>query len=83
VTYHAQPPQVTVQAGQILRLAEGDDRYGHGDLHLRITRVRLDISGWYDQQWIWLDGVEILPDGSPGSPRTVLARVAALPGGAP
>ena len=83
MTYHAQPPQITVHAGQTLRLADGDHRYGHGDLHLRVTRVRLDISGWYDGQWVWLDGVDILPNGADGPTRSVLARVAALPGGAP
>lgn len=68
-----------VSPGQVLELSEQDYRYGEGDLTLRVTRVRLDISRWYDRQWVWLEGVVLLPDGADGGSRSVLVRVAALP----
>ncbi len=71
-------PRVTVTAGQVVQLAETDYRYATGALRLRILRVQLDISQWYDGEWVWLEGVEIGPDGRPGAFRPVLARVAAL-----
>ncbi|MEE3922086.1 hypothetical protein V2I01_38780 [Micromonospora sp. BRA006-A] len=64
----------------MVRLAESDYRYAAGLLRLRIVRVRIDLSEWYDGQWVWLEGVEIGPDGQDGPLRPVLARIAALPG---
>ncbi|MEV6692642.1 hypothetical protein AB0M35_14335 [Micromonospora sp. NPDC051196] len=71
-------PRVTVAAGDVVRLAEADHRYATGALRLRIVRVRLDVSQWYDGEWVWLEGIEIGPDHQPGAFRPVLARVAAL-----
>ncbi|GAA0406482.1 hypothetical protein GCM10009541_57000 [Micromonospora gifhornensis] len=71
-------PRVSVTAGQVVQLAETDYRYATCVLRLRILRVRLDVSQWYDGEWVWLEGVEIGPDGRPGTFRPVLARVAAL-----
>ncbi|MGW4682371.1 hypothetical protein ACWEOS_28230 [Micromonospora taraxaci] len=73
-------PCVSVAPGNVVRLAESDYRYAAGPLQLRIVRVRLDISEWYDGQWVWLEGVEIGPDNHDGVFRQVLARIAALPG---
>ncbi|MER5454628.1 hypothetical protein ABT008_07590 [Micromonospora sp. NPDC002389] len=72
-------PQVCVAPGDVVRLDMADYRYPAGPLRLRIVRVRLDVSQWYDGQWVWLEGVEIGPDGKDGTWRPVLARVAALP----
>ncbi|MFD6755637.1 MULTISPECIES: hypothetical protein [Micromonospora] len=71
-------PRVPVAAEDVVQLAEADHWYATGPLRLRIVRVRLDVSQWYDGEWVWLEGVEIGPDGQPGASRTVLARVAAL-----
>ncbi|SCE99231.1 hypothetical protein [Micromonospora mirobrigensis] len=73
-------PRVSVVPGDVVRLAESDYRYSAGPLRLRIVRVRLDLSEWYDGQWVWLEGVEIGPDNQDGAFRQVLARAAALPG---
>ncbi|MEW2475977.1 hypothetical protein AB0875_19485 [Micromonospora gifhornensis] len=73
-------PQVCVAPGDVLRLRSSDYRYATGPLRLRIVRVRLDISQWYEGQWVWLEGVEITPDGQDGAWRPVLVRLAALSG---
>ncbi|GGM65756.1 hypothetical protein GCM10011608_58770 [Micromonospora sonchi] len=72
-------PQVAVAAGDVVRLGPSDHRQGVRALRLRVVRVRADISQWYGGQWVWLEGVEIGPDGEEGAWRPVLARVAALP----
>ncbi|MEU8166949.1 hypothetical protein AB0B97_10575 [Micromonospora sp. NPDC049004] len=73
-------PCVSVTPGNVVRLAESDYQYPAGPLRLRIVRVRLDISEWYNGQWVRLEGVESGPDNQDGAFRQVLARVAALPG---
>jgi hypothetical protein len=77
--YSSVSPRVSVKPGQIIRLAESDYMYGRGEVTMRIIRVRLDISKWYDGRWVWLEGVPIRWDGTDGEPRTLLARVSALP----
>ncbi|MEV1143479.1 hypothetical protein AB0I76_07280, partial [Micromonospora sp. NPDC049799] len=67
-----------IAAGDVVQLAESDYRYADGPLRLRIVRVRPDLSEWYDGEWVWLEGVEIGPDGQDATFRPVLARVAAL-----
>lgn len=71
-------PQVCVGPGDVVRLDRSDYRGATGPLRLRIVRVRRDLSQWYEGQWVWLEGVEIAPDGQDGEWRPVLARVAAL-----
>ncbi|MFC0030071.1 hypothetical protein ACFFMM_11110 [Micromonospora chaiyaphumensis] len=71
-------PRVSVASGEVVQLAESDYRYADGPLRLRIVRVRPDLSEWYDGEWVWLEGVEIGPDGQDEAFRPVLARVAAL-----
>lgn len=70
-----------VQPGDIVSLAAQDRRYADEAIVLRVTRVRDDLSRYYDGRWLWLEGVPVLPDGGQGPPVQVLARVAALPGG--
>ncbi|MFD0782618.1 hypothetical protein ACFQZ8_01575 [Micromonospora azadirachtae] len=48
-------------------LAESDYRYADGPLQLRIVRVRPDLSEWYDGECVWLEGVEVGPDGQDGT----------------
>ena len=76
--YGSVVPRVSVRPGDVLVLREGDYKYGHGELALRVARVRLDISLWYDGEWVWIEGTPITWDGSPAGTRSVLARVAAL-----
>ncbi|MEV4808704.1 hypothetical protein [Micromonospora avicenniae] len=71
-------PRVSVAPGDVVQLAESDYRYAEGPLRLRVVRVRPDLSEWYDGEWVWLEGVEIGPDGQDGVFRPVLARVATL-----
>jgi hypothetical protein len=70
--------RVPVHPGDLVRLGEADYRYGRGDLTMRITRIRTDISQWPDREWIWLEGIPIRWDGSEDQTRTVLARASAL-----
>ncbi|PWU51808.1 hypothetical protein DLJ47_20460 [Micromonospora sp. S4605] len=71
-------PCVSVAPGDVVQLAESDYRYAEAPLRLRIVRVRPDLSEWYDGEWVWLEGVEVGPDGQDAAFRPVLARVAAL-----
>jgi hypothetical protein len=69
-------PLVFLTPGDVVRLVEQDHRYAARPLRLRIVRVRLDLSVWYDGRWVWLEGVELRRDGGrartgwcwPGSP---------------
>lgn len=76
--YGSMVPHVSVRPGDVVFLREGDYKYGHGDLTLRVTRVRLDISLWYDGQWVWLEGTRVPWDGGDSQTLSVLARVATL-----
>jgi hypothetical protein len=69
--------KVNCQAGDVVRLAE-DYKYGGCSLTLRVSRVRHDLSRYYDSEWVWLEGVEIRHGGSEGDQRQALVRVAAL-----
>ncbi|MBM0229198.1 hypothetical protein [Micromonospora sp. ATA51] len=72
---------MSVASGDVVQLSEPDYKYGVGPLRLRIARVRLDLSAWYDGQWVWLEGTEIRWDDRDrdGPFRQVLVRVSALP----
>lgn len=72
-------PEVAVAPGDVVHLREQDYQHGSGPLRLRIVCVRLDLSLWYDGQWVWLEGIEMSSHGRSGRFRQVLARVAALP----
>ncbi|MFG2099884.1 hypothetical protein ACGFJ5_04715 [Micromonospora echinaurantiaca] len=56
-------PRMSVAPGDVVQLAKTDYRYADGPLRLRVVRVRPDLSEWYDCEWVWLEGVEIGPDG--------------------
>ncbi|PWR14578.1 hypothetical protein DKT69_15735 [Micromonospora sicca] len=70
---------MSVAPGDLVQLSEPDYQYGTGPLRLRITRVRFDLSTWYDGRWVWLEGIEIRVDDQDGRLRQVLVRVSALP----
>ncbi|MEU7979895.1 hypothetical protein AB0B63_15315 [Micromonospora sp. NPDC049081] len=72
-------PVVAVAPGDVVHLREQDYQHSSGPLRLRIVCVRLDLSLWYDGQWVWLEGIELCSPGRAGRFRHVLARVAALP----
>lgn len=72
-------PVVAVAPGDVVHLREPDYQHGSGTLRLRIVCVRLDLSLWYDGQWVWLEGIEMPTTGGTGCFRQVLARVGALP----
>ena len=72
-------PVVAVAPGDVVHLREQDYQHGSGPLRLRIVCVRLDLSLWYDGQWVWLEGIEMPTTGRTGRFRQVLARVGALP----
>ncbi|SCE97624.1 hypothetical protein [Micromonospora chokoriensis] len=72
-------PEVAVAPGDVVHLREQDYQHDSDPLRLRIVCVRLDLSLWYDGQWVWLEGIEMISPGQTGRFRNVLARVAALP----
>lgn len=79
----SQDPAGSVKPGEVVALKDEDYKYGIGPLNLRILRVRDDLSAYYDGEWIWLEGVELNPDGSAGPFRQALVRASVLttPGG--
>lgn len=64
--------------GATVRLAAEQCRYRADALNLRVRRVRLDISGWYGGDWVWLEGDELGEHGQPVGPVQALVTVAAL-----
>lgn len=71
-------PHRVPAVGQVLTLSSTDLRYRNAPLQLRVARVRLDISGWYDGRWVWLEGHELDSDGHPINWQQLLVSVAAV-----
>jgi len=67
--------------GTVLDLGADDWRYGDQRLRLMVEFVRLDLSRYYDNEWVWISGQRLARDGSPLGHLDALVRVAALPGG--
>jgi hypothetical protein len=67
--------------GQVLRIPPRLARYLDEPITLRITRVREDISLWYDGDWIWLEGEQLDNHGRPLGPFQALVSVEAIPHG--
>lgn len=65
--------------GTVLELAKEDWRYGGHTLFLRVEFVRLDLSVYYDNQWVWITGQQLARDGAPMGHLDALVRVSALP----
>ncbi|MGI5149242.1 hypothetical protein ACQEVC_23230 [Plantactinospora sp. CA-294935] len=68
-----------VPPGTVLELAKEDWRYGSHPLRLMVEFVRLDLSTYYDNQWVWISGQRLAQDGSPLGHLDALVRVSALP----
>ncbi|GAA3771232.1 hypothetical protein GCM10022225_68020 [Plantactinospora mayteni] len=68
-----------VPPGTVLELAKEDWRYGGHPLRLMVEFVRLDLSTYYDNQWVWISGQRLARDGSPLGHLDALVRVSALP----
>ncbi|MFY1693335.1 hypothetical protein [Plantactinospora sp. WMMB782] len=75
----APAPSPNVPPGTVLELAKEDWRYGCHRLRLRVEFVRLDLSTYYDNQWVWISGQRLAQDGSPLGHLDALVRVSALP----
>jgi hypothetical protein len=71
-------PRRVPQVGDVLDFASGEVRYRQAALRLQVSRVRVDISGWYGGGWVWLEGRELDPSGHPISWQQVLVSVAAI-----
>lgn len=78
----SQPPTLpnVPLPGTVLELAKEDWRYGGHTLFLRVEFVRLDLSVYYDNQWVWITGQQLARDGTPMGHLDALVRVSALPG---
>ncbi|MEE6310289.1 hypothetical protein V1634_25970 [Plantactinospora veratri] len=68
-----------VPPGTVLELAKEDWRYGGHPLRLMVEFVRLDLSTYYDNQWVWISGQRLAGDGTPLGHLDALVRVSALP----
>lgn len=79
------PPRLPVPAdqlvGQVLSVPPRLARFQDATVTLRITRVRDDLSLWYDGDWIWLEGDQLDDDGLVVDRIQALVSVAAIPGG--
>lgn len=73
------PPRRVPHLGQVLRLDPRDMRYRVAPLTIRVREVRLDLSTWYDGDWVWVEGEELEPGGIVVGWRQVLVRVDAIP----
>ena len=67
-----------MRPGDVVHIAAEDRRYADESVTLRITRVREDLSRYYDDEWVWLEGMVLLRGGGEGTPTQVLARTSAL-----
>lgn len=71
-------PRKVPRVGDVLDFASGEVRYRQGALRLRVSQVRVDISGWYGGGWVWLEGRELDLSDHPISWQQVLVSVAAI-----
>ena len=72
------PALPDVPPGTILKLSEDDWRYGGHTLFLRVEFVRVDLSTYYDNEWVWVSGQQLARDGSPMGRLDALVKVSAL-----
>jgi hypothetical protein len=76
----SRPPRHRPAPGQVLDLDGSDVRYRSAPLRFRVQTVRLDISGCYGGDWVWLEGHELHPtQGHPMTWLQLLVRVDAIP----
>jgi hypothetical protein len=72
------PPLPSVPVGAVLELAREDWRYGDYPLRLLVEHVRADLSTYYDNEWVWIQGQQLARDGTAQGRVDALVRVAAL-----
>ena len=65
--------------GTVIEVAREDWRCGGSRLFLEVETVRPDLSRYYDNEWLWVSGTRLAPDGTPLGHLDALVRVAALP----
>jgi hypothetical protein len=52
-------PQAEPPFGPVLSFGAGEVKWREGRLTMRVTRLRSDLSRYYDNKWVWLEGVEL------------------------
>jgi hypothetical protein len=61
--YLSMPPRLPVPAdrlvGLVVHVPAGMARYRTDPTIIRIKAVRVDISIWYDGDWVWIEGDEL------------------------
>ncbi|MEE6261744.1 hypothetical protein [Plantactinospora sonchi] len=72
-----EPPEIA--PGTVLALGKDDWRYGDQALLLLVEFVRLDLSRYYDNQWVWISGQRLARDGTPMGHLDALVKVSAIP----
>jgi hypothetical protein len=75
------PPRRVHRVGVVLLLGAGQWRYTNEPrpLMLLVNRVRLDISGWYAGDWVWIEGAELDRSGTAVRRAQALVHVDAIP----
>lgn len=70
----------SLRPGDIVHVAQQDRGYRAESITVRLTRIRDELARYYNDNWVWLEGYIVGPDGRDGPWTQVLARVATLPG---
>jgi hypothetical protein len=75
---------IRVRLGEVIRLTVRDRfRPSDGPVAVWVTGVRLVTNRPERDQWVWLEGVKMLPDGRSGDQTQILVRVSRLAGDGP
>lgn len=70
---------VRVQLGAVIRLTAADRfRPEAGPIALWVTGVRLALNRPERDEWIWLEGVQMMHDGQSGKATQILVRASFL-----
>lgn len=74
----SRPAIPEVPAGTVLSFADGQWKFGAGELRFRVQRVRTDLARDYGWKWVWLEGEDLAGDTDQPAQRQVLVSTAAL-----
>lgn len=69
-----------LQPGTVLQLQPADWRYGRHLLLLRVGKIRTDLSRYYDDEWVWIEGTQLAHDHTPIGRMEALVRTDAIVG---
>jgi hypothetical protein len=70
---------IRLRLGEVIRLTARDwFRPSEGPMAVWVTGVRLVTNRPERDQWVWLEGVKMLPDGRSGDQTQILVRVSRL-----